>query len=237
MVATAPHQEAAGRPKPERLRLAIEDFYSRRTRKSHPEGFWQEGLWYPSPNERRACCEGIHPTAANRQALESHCRTQNHVAALYGVPLGELKAAVRDDRKRGGPIARQVASSFVGPPSRRSESFFDLRRNTQEESFEKLHAALAESLPLLERLHALEGQGRPEEVRPLLETAAASAEHLVATLRFARNLDAIMTFGGALLETFQTILEQPRPKRRGAARGGATGAGEGPEHSTHRPHG
>ena len=215
MVATAPHQEAAGRPKPERLRLAIEDFYSRRTRKSHPEGFWQEGLWYPSPNERRACCEAIHPTAANRQALESHCRTQNHVAALYGVPLGELKAAVRDDRKQGAPIARHVASSFVGPPSRRAELFSEMRRRERDETFERLHAALSHGLPLFERLHALGGPGGPaDDVAPLLETASASAERLVATLNSARTLEATLTFGDALLETLRTLLEEPKGKRR-----------------------
>jgi hypothetical protein len=236
MQATALHPDAAGRPKPERLRLAIESFYARSTRRAHPEGSWQEGLWYPSASERRACCEDIRPTAANRQALESHCRSQNHVATLYGVPLGELKAAVRDDRKRGSPIAQHVAASFVGPRPRRTESFSELSQNTREETFERLHAALSHTLPLLERLHALGGEKGPEEeVAPLLETAFASAERLLATLNSARNLETIMTFGSALIETFQKILEQPRPKRRSAAGGGAaTETGNGPEQSAHR---
>lgn len=215
MTASVLHPDAAGRPKSERLRLAMEDFYSRRARKSHPEGSWRDGLWYPSPNERRACCEGIEPTAGNRQALESHCRTQSHVAALYGVPLGELKAAVRDDRKQGAPIARQVESSFVSPPLRRTELFSEMRQRERDETFERLHAALAHGLPLFERLHALEGAGgAADEVGPLLETASASAERLVATINSARRLEAALAFGNALLETFRTLLEEPKGKRR-----------------------
>ncbi len=235
MIATALHPDAAGRPKSERMRLAIEDFYSRSMRKTQPEGYWQEGLWYPSAGERRACCEDLRPTPANRQALESHCRSQIHVATLYGIPLGELKAAVRDDRKRGSPIAQHVASSFVGSRSRRTESFSDLGQITREETFERLDAALSHSLPLLERLHALGREGSPEEAARLLETATVSAERLLATLHSARNLETIMTFGSALIETFQKILEQPRPKRRSAAGGGAaTETGNVPGQPSHR---
>ncbi len=214
----------------------MEDFYARSTRKTQPEGSWQDGLWCPSESERRACCEGIRPTAANRQALESHCRSQSHVASLYGVPLGELKAAVRDDRKRGSPIAQHVAASFVGPRPRGTESFSDLRQSTREETFERLHDALSHSLPLFERLHALKGEGGPKgEVALLLETASASTELLLATLNSARNLETIMTFGSAMLETFQKLLEQPRPKRRSAAGGGAaTETGKVPGQSPHR---
>ncbi|HEV7670708.1 MAG TPA: hypothetical protein VGS22_19485 [Thermoanaerobaculia bacterium] len=230
MLAPDPPPDAAGRPKPERLRLAIEAFYARSTRKAHPEGYWQDGLWYPSASERRTCCEGFRPTPANRQALESHCRSQSHVAALYSVPLGELKAAVRDDRKRGSPIAQQVASSFVGP--RRIETFADLRQQAREEAFENLHAALAHGLPLFERLHALRDSGSREEgMAPLLETATASAERLLATLHSARSLETIVTFGSALLETLKMILEQPKPKVRRAVPGTKAGTDNAPKRS------
>lgn len=226
MQSTALHPDAAGRSKPERLRLAIEDFYSRRARKSHPEGYWQEGLWYPSATERRACCDDIHPTLGNRQALESHCRTQSHVAALYGVPLGELKAAVRDDRKQGAPIAQHVASSFVGPPLRRTELFSEMRQRERAETFERLHSALSHGLPLFERLHALGGAGGPaDDVAPLLESASASAERLLATLNSARSLEATLAFGNALLETFRTLMEEPGGKRRRPRAGGPAAAG------------
>lgn len=218
MLATALQPGVTERPKPERLRLAIEDFYARSTRRGHPEGDWQDGLWYPSATERQACCEGIEPTTQNRQALESHCRSQAHAAARYGVRVGELKAAVRDDRKQGSPIAQQVASSFVGPrpPRVGAEAFAEMRRSARKETFERLRAVLADSLPLFERLRSLEGVEGPDEevLAPLLEKASASAERLVSSLNFARSLETNLACAKALLETFKTILEEPRRKRR-----------------------
>jgi len=87
MLATALDPGATEQPKSERLRLAIEEFYARSTRRSHPEGGWRNSLWYPSAAERQTCCEGIEPSIENRQALESHCRTQGHVAVRYGLPV------------------------------------------------------------------------------------------------------------------------------------------------------
>ncbi|HEV7672651.1 MAG TPA: hypothetical protein VGS22_29375 [Thermoanaerobaculia bacterium] len=221
MLAPALERGATERPKPERLRLALEEFFGRSTRRWHPEGEWQDGLWYPSAGERQTCCEGIEPSKTNRQALESHCRKQAHVAALYGLPVGEVKAAVRDDRKRGSPIAQQVASSFVGPrpPARGAGAFADMSRRAREEAFERLRAVLADSLPLFERLHALVGVEGPDEavVADLLERAIASAERLVASLNFARNLEASLARSTALLETLQAMFEEPRQKRRRAS--------------------
>lgn len=220
MIATPFEPRAIERPKPERLRLAIEDFYARSTRRGHPEGEWQDGLWYPSESERRTCCESIQPSAANRQALESHCRSQVHVAALYGLAVGEVKAAVRDDRKRGSPIAQYVVSSFVGPRPRGggAETFAELRRRARGEAFETLRMALAHSLPLFERLNGLEGAEDPDEevLAPLLGKATVSAERLLASLTFARSLESSMAFTNALLETLKAIVEEPRPKRRRA---------------------
>lgn len=41
------------------------------------------------------CCEEITPTPANKQALENHCRSQRHIANLFGVELEELKRALK----------------------------------------------------------------------------------------------------------------------------------------------
>ncbi|MEP7010476.1 MAG: hypothetical protein ABJC13_09160 [Acidobacteriota bacterium] len=231
MPANALHPDAAGRSKPERLRLAIEIFYARSSRQMHPDGDWQEGLWYPSPAERRTCCEGIHPTMSNRQALESHCRSQSHIAALCDVPLGELKAAVRADRKQGSPIAEQVTASLVAPRPQRAETFFEMRQKARQETFEQLHAALAHGLPLFERLHALRDPKVAEEesMAPLLETASASAERLVATLHSARSLEATLTFGSALVETLRALLEEPPAKRRRSLAAGITGIDPNPD--------
>ncbi len=73
MTLPAPPPDFAGLARSERLRLAVEEFYARSSRLSHPAGEWKEGLWYPSEGERKTCCEGIEPTIANRQALERHC--------------------------------------------------------------------------------------------------------------------------------------------------------------------
>lgn len=218
MIVTSLQPRAPERPRPELLRLAVEEFYARSTRRRHPEGEWQDGLWYPLASERRSCCEGFQPSLANRQALESHCRTQAHAAALYGVPVGELKAAVREDRKKGSPIGQQVASSFVGPRPRGTgaEAFRDMRRRSRLEAFEKLQAALADGLPLLERLHALKAAEDPDEetLAPLLETATVSAERVVASLHYARHLEGRLTCANALLETLQAGLEAPKPRGR-----------------------
>ncbi len=221
MSATAADPGIAGRPKSERLRLAIEDFYARTTRRGHPEGDWRDGLWYPSARERRPCCEGIQPNPGNRQALESHCRTQGHVAALHDVRVGELKAAVRDDRKQGSPIAQRVASSFVGPRPRSTETFAERRRKARGEAFNKLRAVLAQGLPLFERLQAFDGSAAEDEeaMEPLLETASDSAARLLATINSARRQEAFMATAGAFLETLKSVLEEPKGKgRRRAAR-------------------
>jgi hypothetical protein len=225
MSATAANTGTAGLPKSERLRLAIEVFYARSTRRGHPEGDWRDGLWYPSAGERQACCEGIEPTAQNRQALESHCRTQGHVATLYDIAVGELKAAVRDDRKQGSPIAQRVASTFVGPRPRSTETFAELRQKGRDEAFEKLRAVLAQGLPLFERLRAIPDAENQDAMAPLLETASESAERLLATINSARRQEAFMACASAFLETLKTTLEEPKAKRR-RGMGRSTAQGE-----------
>ncbi len=224
MRATTANPGAAGLPSSERLRLATEAFYARSSRRGQPEGDWQDGLWYPAPGERQACCEGIQPTPANRQALESHCRTQGHVAALYGVPVGELKAAVREDRKVGSPIARRVATTFLGSRPTSAATFAELRQKARDEAFDKLHTALTQGLPLFERLKTLEGSESEaeEEIAPLLATAAESAERLTAALHGARRQEALMTCANAFLETLRTALLETRRKDRRGRSGGST---------------
>ncbi len=213
---------AAARPKSERLRLAIENFYARSTRRGHPEGGWQDGLWYPSAGERQVCCEGIRPTIMNRQALEGHCRTQAHVATLYGVPVGELKAAVRVDRKQGSPIAQRVASTFLGPALPAAETFAELRQKARDGAFAILHTALAEGLPLFERLHASRGcapTGDGHEMTLLLESAAESTERLRAAIHSARSQEALMALASSLLAALKTALEPVKVKGRRARAG------------------
>src|SRR6185295_19534944 len=102
-----------------RLRLALEAFLARESRAQGPEGEWREGLWFPSNNERRPCCEGLAPTLANKQALESHCRSAAHVAALFEVPVLDLRRALRRAR-----ITQEEAPSGLAavPPAKPSSN-------------------------------------------------------------------------------------------------------------------
>ncbi|HXU29504.1 MAG TPA: hypothetical protein VN851_02915 [Thermoanaerobaculia bacterium] len=91
-----------------------------------------------------------------------------------------------------------------------------MRRRSRLEALGKLHAALADGLPVLKRLHALGGAEEPEEeaLAPLLETAAASADRVVASLHVARHLEGRLACASALLETLQAALEAPKTKGR-----------------------
>ncbi len=93
---------------------------ARHERKEHPRGAWQNGLWWPDPQERRACCETIQPTPANKQALESHCRSQAHIAQLFGVSgpaLRRAALAVRRQRARASrPFEPPAGSPAVMKP-------------------------------------------------------------------------------------------------------------------------
>jgi hypothetical protein len=143
-----------------------------------------------------------------------------------------LKAAVRNDRKQGSPIADHVASSFVGPRPRRTETFSELRQKAQEETFANLYTALGDGLPLFERLYALRDSENPEEsMAYLLDSASARAERLLATLNSARNLEKLVAFGSALLETLKTFLEEPRSPRRRAHASDVLGTDPDPDRS------
>src|SRR6185295_13141815 len=127
----------AGEPSDGRVRLALETYLARVNRREQPAGEWREGLWFPSSGERQSCCEGIEPTAANRQALDSHCRTQGHVAVLYGVSVDDLRAVVRARRRAAKPpIARLRHRS---PP----EALYEMNREARNEGLEDLRAISA----------------------------------------------------------------------------------------------
>ncbi len=200
--------------KPERLRLAIEEFYGRSQRQRHPQGEWLDGLWFPSELERRSCCEEIQPTVRNRQALEGHCRTQAHVAALFEIRIGELKAAVRADRKAGSPIADRVISSFLAPPLLGFGAFDAFRRQARRKAFERLEDAVALCMPLMEQLRALKGEDGEEADIPLLENASARVEFLLTAIKHSESQLSNLACTGALLETLSAQLEESKRKGR-----------------------
>ncbi len=74
-------------------------FRARLMGEEHPEGlFDKSGRWYPSDQERSACCAHIRqPSCAHPYSLLRHCRTLRHIMCRDGereaVVLAELQAA------------------------------------------------------------------------------------------------------------------------------------------------
>jgi hypothetical protein len=76
---------------------AVSAYIARQARDAHPVGtFDRGGRWYPADEEWRNCCARIRtPSRSWPYSLLVHCRTVEHVAALYGVDVAELRRAVR----------------------------------------------------------------------------------------------------------------------------------------------
>lgn len=87
------------------LDLAIKTYTDRRDRLAHPSGsFDRAGRFYPDTDEWRHCCAAVRgPSRAYPYAYMLHCRTLAHVAALYGVDAGTLRAALRAVNPRLAP--------------------------------------------------------------------------------------------------------------------------------------
>ncbi len=123
------------------LRTAAAAVLARQERKAHPRGFWQEGLWWPDPEERRSCCEAIQPTPANKQALDSHCRSQTHVAQLFDVSARAL-------RRAAGLVRRERATAPGAPPG--IESLFAAAQVLLRDAKAALDLELGQLAPLLD---------------------------------------------------------------------------------------
>lgn len=161
-----------------RLRLALDEFFARVARRSNPEGGWEEGLWQPSPGELRACCVAIRPSTANRQALESHCRSQVHVAALFGVPLPDLKAAVKAERMK------QVEAPEAVLPE---QDFSRVVQNVRSFSVRQVREQAREDLPAIKRLRDLEVD---EDLPGVLDAALRAVERLLMSIKVAQNMES-----------------------------------------------
>jgi hypothetical protein len=84
---------------------AVRTFLARQAREEHPAGkFDRGGRWYPAEAEAQPCCARIRtPSRSWPYSLLVHCRTLEHVAALYGVDVAELRRAVRAARPPAPP--------------------------------------------------------------------------------------------------------------------------------------
>lgn len=206
-------EQLAGLSKPERLRRALQEYSSRYSRQSRPEGGWVDGIWQPSPSERRECCAKIRPKlVGNKQALEAHCRTIEHVAQLYGLLYWDLRTANRVTRKARFSLIRRSFS----PPEIQDESVAALQERACRKAFELFHEQLEHCLPLLERLHDLRESDYAKEQVPLLGAASASMERLVATINFAYSSATSMAYAGTLTETLGTPLRGRQNKTESA---------------------
>ena len=77
--------------------LAAKVFIDRKHRLKHPDGdFDSAKRWYPDASEECDCCSGIRtPSRSYPFSLMVHCRSAEHVANLYDVEAGLLKAAAK----------------------------------------------------------------------------------------------------------------------------------------------
>lgn len=85
----------------ERLTAALEEFFSRQDRRSHPEG-WRDagGRWWPSDAECTPGCSFVRrPSAAWPWSLMAHCRTTTHLAELFDIDADALKKLVQQRRR------------------------------------------------------------------------------------------------------------------------------------------
>jgi hypothetical protein len=84
-----------------RIEEALQEYMDRQSRRHHPRGtFDKAGRWYPDAAEEQACCGKIRtPSRAYPYSYMTHCRTAEHVAALYGVDVKDLRKAIRQSKK------------------------------------------------------------------------------------------------------------------------------------------
>jgi transposase-like protein len=169
----------------DRLQEAVRVAVTREERREHPRGEWRARLWYPAPDERRVCCEGILPTAANRQALESHCRTQRHVALLFDISPSALRQAVKRAREAAGsglPLRSRIASED------QAEALYEASREVQQNVLLWLRTEAESFQEMLPRLLAVTETS--EDFGEIFEQVAVSLDRLRLTLDCCRKVEA-----------------------------------------------
>jgi hypothetical protein len=84
-----------------KINKAVKTYLDRQVRKEHPGGeFDSKGRWYPDEEERQECCDSIRrPSRCWPYSLLSHCRSAEHVANGYEIPVKELRRAIRQAKE------------------------------------------------------------------------------------------------------------------------------------------
>jgi hypothetical protein len=189
-----------------RLALALETFLARESRAQGPEGEWSEGLWFPSPNERRPCCEGLQPTPANKQALESHCRSAAHVAALYEVPVLDLRRALKRARVKEEAAPSQPAGSSARSMTN-TERLARVSRAARSEAFAALRAEAERCAGVFGDLARLDESASAEEVAQLLEGAKSRLQAGNESLENAMQMELVFRVSGMAVERLRSLDE------------------------------
>jgi hypothetical protein len=177
-----------------RLREAVRTAIVREDRTESPRGEWRDRLWYPADEERQDCCENITPTEGNRQALESHCRTQAHVARLFKVPRGELRRAVKlardlaDLAAAGQPLRLHPLPSS---PGGRADVLIEASRGAHSDALQELRAEAQRFESILSRLIAAPDPGLGEDLLELLIEAEDGMERLQLTIELPASRDIL----------------------------------------------
>ncbi len=174
-----------------RLREAVRTAIAREDRAESPRGEWRDRLWYPADDERQDCCENITPTEANRQALESHCRTQAHVARLFQVPRGELRRAVRLAREHEELASRPPVRLHPLPSSRggRADVLLQASQGAHSDALQELRAEARRFASILSRLIDAPDPEPGENLLELLGEAEDGMERLQLTIEYCRQAE------------------------------------------------
>lgn len=82
-------------------RMAARVYLLRQSGEEEPHGEYRfGGGWLPANYEQCDCCERFFNVYRYPQAnLRRHCCSLKHVAAVYELPLADVRAALREIRK------------------------------------------------------------------------------------------------------------------------------------------
>ena len=89
------------------VHAAAHEYIARKNRARNPAGeFDKAGRWYPAAHERRECCSSIRaPSLAWPYSKLTHCRSVEHVAALYETDASDVrKLAHRIEQIRASKV-------------------------------------------------------------------------------------------------------------------------------------
>ncbi len=188
-----------------RLLLALEALIARGSRAQGPEGDWIQGLWYPSPSERRPCCEGLLPTPGNKQALESHCRSAIHVAALFEVPVTDLRRAFRLARRAQDRNSSRPEIAPLARTATHTEVLVRVSRAARSEAFDDLRTKAREGASLIGALANLDEQAPADGVTRILQSARAWLHLTHESLENAAQMEMVFRVAETALERLRAL--------------------------------